>query len=60
VNALRAKRDEDFAALEERHAGRRWKARRGQTTSPPRATTWERMRELMEESPQRRPATTTG
>jgi phage terminase large subunit GpA-like protein len=60
VNALRAKRDEDFAALEE--GGMQVVSLEGEARAnylaAARSTTWERMRELMEASP-RAPATTT-
>jgi hypothetical protein len=53
VNALRAKRDEDFAALEEQ--GMQVVELEGEARAnylaAARTTTWERMRELMEENP---------
>jgi TRAP-type C4-dicarboxylate transport system substrate-binding protein len=53
VNALRAKRDEDFAALEE--AGMQVVELEGEARAnylaAARSTTWDRMRELMEANP---------
>jgi TRAP-type C4-dicarboxylate transport system substrate-binding protein len=53
VNALRAKRDEDFAALAEQ--GMQVVELEGEARAnylaAARTTTWERMRELMEENP---------
>ncbi len=53
VNALRAKRDEDFAALDE--GGMQVVELEGEARAnylaAARTTTWERMRELMEENP---------
>ncbi len=53
VNALRTKRDEDFAALDE--AGMQVVELEGEARTnylaAARTTTWDRMRELMEENP---------